>query len=97
MIKITDNKGYVYSNVNLNPGTYQGELPYKSSSITKTITINKKTTSLIANDLIKYSSENDTFNVRLVSDNIDLKDKIVKITINGVTYNKVTNGDGYIS
>ena len=36
------------------------------------------------------------FNVRLVSDNIDLKDKIVKITINGVTYNKVTNGDGYI-
>ena len=101
-VKTTNNEGYAKLNISLLAGTYtvvvsyNGELPYKSSSITKTITINKKTTSLIANDLIKYSSENDTFNVRLVSDNIDLKDKIVKITINGVTYNKVTNGDGYI-
>ena len=37
--KITDNKGYVYSNVNLNPGTYQanvvfnGDNYYSSSSI----------------------------------------------------------------
>lgn len=101
MIKITDNKGYVYSNVNLNPGTYQanvvfnGDNYYSSSSISKTLVVKEwLTTTLSANNLVKYYGDADSFNVKLTSENNVLTGKNINFNVNGVNYVKTTNNEG---
>lgn len=102
--KITDNKGYVYSNVNLNPGTYQanvvfnGDNYYSSSSISKTLVVKEwLTTTLSANNLVKYYGDADSFNVKLTSENNVLTGKNINFNVNGVNYVKTTNNEGMLS
>lgn len=50
---------------------------------------------IIANDLIKVYGSSDALNIRLKDGNNILYDYPVRITINGVTYNKIIENNGY--
>lgn len=50
---------------------------------------------IIANDLIKVYGSSDALNIRLKDGNNILYDYPIRITINGVTYNKIIENNGY--
>ena len=55
-------------------------------------------TNIIANDLTKYFHNSSTYQLTLVDSNGNpIANEIVKITINGVTYNRTTDENGLIS
>lgn len=96
----TDNGGYAYLNINLNPGTYQisytfpSSSPFQSSSGSKTITVSKQN-SVISYDNFKVNHKGESFNVNLtdVKGN-PLAGKEVKFVINGVTYTRISDDKG---
>lgn len=100
--KITNDNGKVFQNINLYSGkytvstTYLGNNYYYGSSITNTINVNRKATSLSGNDLTKYYGNPEPYKVKLVDyKNNVLTNKDVQITIHGVTYTKTTDNKGY--
>lgn len=100
--KITNDNGKVFQNINLYSGkytvstTYLGNNYYYGSSITNTINVNRKATSLSGNDLTKYYGNPEPYKVKLVDyKNNVLNNKDVQITIHGVTYTKTTDNKGY--
>lgn len=97
---VTNSEGYAFLSADFKTGTYtitclfDGDLDYLSSTITRTLTINKKTTNIIANNLVIPPQSSIMYNISLKSNNNSLKDKTVKFTVNGVTYTKTTNNNG---
>lgn len=100
---ITNSKGEAFLNDNFKAGKYtiiasfSGEADYLASSITKTLTITKRMTNIVADNLITYVGANTTFVVSLKSNGVILKDKTLKFTVDGINYNKVTNNEGIVS
>jgi uncharacterized protein YdeI (BOF family) len=76
--------------------TYSGDAKYspitKSSVVTKAPLIE-----LTGSNLNMLYTSGKYFKVRLTSDGVPLEGQTVKITINGKTYSKTTNKDGYAS
>ena len=101
-VKKTNSKGYASLSLkSLKKGTYK-IISYNKDGLTKTNTIKvyrTASTKLTSNDYTFLKSDSKTIKVRLLNSlgYAPSKGKIVKITINGKTYSKKTNADGYAS
>ena len=100
--RTTDNSGKATLNINLKEGIYtittkyDGNDYYKSSSI-NTVTVNKKSTFLKANDLTKYANENTKFQIQLCSiDGEKLANRNIVVNVNNKNYNELTDKNGYV-
>lgn len=100
-IRTTDNNGYAKLNITLFAGTYTltatytGDYHYSSSTCTLQITVNKKTTSFIGNNLIKYQGDKTPFSLTLIDNQGNkLSNKNIIFTINDIDYIKTTNNLG---
>ena len=98
----TNDKGVATVKAKLNPGTYTvnynyvGTGPYKSSSATSTIKVNKAydATFVVDNTVIYYNNK-ESFDVTvLTNNNVPVSNQKVYFTINGVTYARTTDKNG---
>ena len=99
--RTTNDDGMASITINLIPGTY--EIFYSFSTVdsidynegTNTIVVNKLFAEFIADDLAKDYYESTSFVATLVDkDGAPLANTVVSFTINGVSYNRTTNGSG---
>ena len=102
--RTTDNNGIATLNINLNEGKYQINSifdendDYKKSTLTKTITINKKTTTLAGSDVVKFYGDNTTYTVQLLDNNKKaLANTPITINVNGVDYERTTDANGKVT
>lgn len=99
--RYTDNQGIAKLNIRLQPGEYdchlyfQGDSTHdpKSKSIKVTV-YNKKFITLLAEDFTKTYGNPDPFEVTLYYQSNPLINKEVYITINGITYTRITDNKG---
>jgi hypothetical protein len=94
--RTTDSNGTAFITINLNPGEYNIVSTYNSGS--KNFTCNGKVdvlSTISGKDLTKYFRNGSQFSVSVL-DNIGnpLKNKSVRMNINGVFYDRKTNDDG---
>lgn len=61
------------------------------------IDVNKSCSEFYASDIETYTDLKNNYHVKLQSNGSGLANKQVKIILNGVTYNKITNNDGGVS
>lgn len=101
--RITNSSGYARLNINLNPGNYviyshfYGDAYYKDSDIVNNINVVLKSTTLIADNFVKYFGDSDQFTVRLIDyQGLPLSNKNISIMINGITYIKTTDNQGQV-
>ena len=104
--RVTDENGIAKLNINLNPGTYTitvrygGTNTYSNSEITKGITVTNPSDKRLETFINSESfnavyGENKALTVSLVDENGDiLVNQHVQITINGITYTKITDNNG---
>ena len=84
--------GYAKLNINLNPGSYIVTTVCGDYVNSNKITVLSK---LYANDLDMYQKDGSKFLVKLLDDNGNrLSEKNVTFNINGVFYNRITDGNG---
>ena len=102
--RYTDNQGRAKLNINLMPGEYdctvwfEGDSTHDSTSKSIKITVYKekpkKAITLLAVDFIKTYGTSDPLKVTLYHQTSPLVNKEVYITINGVTYTRITDDRG---
>jgi len=98
---VTDDNGVVSFNLNLNTGKYQttaffsGDSAYESFSSTSEVNV---LPTIKASDITKYYKGSKKY-IAAFHDSYGnpLKNTLVRITVNGKTYSKKTNGAGYAS
>ncbi|MEE0935481.1 MAG: transglutaminase domain-containing protein [Methanobrevibacter sp.] len=98
---VTDDNGVVSFNLNLNTGKYQttaffsGDSAYESFSSTSEVNV---LPTIKASDITKYYKGSKKY-IAAFHDSYGnpLKNTLVRITVNGKTYSKKTNGAGYVS
>lgn len=75
--------------------TYTGNNKYASKNANKTININE---TIISTDLVKIENAPDRFTAKFLDNEGNALSKInVEFKINGISYNKTTDADGYAS
>ena len=97
-MKITNNNGYAYLNINLKPGNYSistlfaGNSLYKSSTIINNIYV---ISTILGNNLVKSYKNDSQFEVMLFdSEGNRLKNSNATFNVNGVLYNRTTDKTG---
>lgn len=96
----SNENGIVKVPLDLNPGTYTAKIifaddEYRNQNKTVKITVLKNKTSISASKLIKYYGNGTGLSVKLLDNNKNpIRNKTVKITINGKTYSRTTNSKG---
>ena len=75
--------------------TYSGDDKYKSTKASEKISIDG--IELVADDVVKYFSGSERLVVTLLDNNKPIKSKEIKITLNGVTYTRITDDKGQAS
>ena len=97
----TSSNGVGSVNVILDSGNYTvnyafaGTNLYKASSNSSTISIRQsKDISYIASDAVIYYGNHEAFYVTVLSNNQPVVNESLYLTINGVTYSRLTNGSG---
>ena len=68
-----------------------------SDDSSQTVEINKTETKINASDVETFTDLESTFTVKLTSNGTSLPNKQVKILLNGVDYNQITDGEGKAS
>ena len=77
---------------------YDGDYNHNSSSGSSVLTVSNSTVKLIANDVEMIYHDGSRFNVTLTDlNNAPLVNETVSISINGVTYDRLTNENGSVS
>lgn len=101
-IKTTNNLGMATLDINLRAGTFLinysfiGNNYYHNSNSSAKITVLKHLTYLYGENLTKFYGDPDYYSVLLLTDNEDhIVGATVFITVNGITYEKITNSTGY--
>lgn len=101
-IKTTNNLGMATLDINLRAGTFLinysfiGNNYYHNSNSSAKITVLKHLTYLYGENLTKFYGDPDYYSVLLLNDNEDpIVGAKVFITVNGITYEKITNSTGY--
>ncbi|WP_295594159.1 hypothetical protein [uncultured Methanobrevibacter sp.] len=93
--RYTNETGHVKLNINLGPGTYIITSMYKSSMVSNKITVLPK---IIASDLIKKFANSDEFKAKIVDGTGQIVSGAnVNFNINGVFYNRTSDGNGVAS
>ena len=99
--RYTDNQGIARININLMPGVYdcnvwfEGDSTHDSTSKSIKITVyDKKHITLLAVDFTKTYGTPDPLKITLYHQTSPLVNKEVYITINGVTYTRITDNKG---
>ncbi len=96
----TDSEGIATLPINLNPGTYNvnaslSNSVYEAELITANVTVNKAVPVLSADDLVMSYKDGSNFSVTLTdADGNAIANSVVKMTINGKTYNSKTDENG---
>ena len=105
--KITDENGFVYLTINLNPGSYsvyslyEGSVNYFASELTSEIVVIKnpslKNAKIIGETNISFIGKG-RYQIQLVDDNNSpIAHENVSFKINDLIYNRLTDDDGYAS
>jgi len=99
--RTTDRQGNVSLPINLNPGTYScvitkpEETYYTAVTKTVTVTVQKATPTIQAENLTKRFRTDDAFVVYVKDiNNQPLQNEGLQLTINGITYNRLTGENG---
>ena len=99
--RTTNSQGDVSLNINLNPGTYScivtkpEETYYRQVTRTVTVTVQKATPKIEASNLTKRFRTDDAFVVYAKDiNNQPLQNEGIQLTINGITYNRLTGENG---
>ncbi|WP_406534484.1 Ig-like domain-containing protein, partial [Methanobrevibacter sp.] len=98
----TDANGSASLKINLKPGTYPisavvNDTRYQSETVNNTVTVNADGLSIVASDVNMTYKDGTAYEVQLVNSNGDavaLSGQIIKITANGIAYNKKTDANG---
>ncbi len=92
-IRTTDNGGNGKLSINLAPGNYSIVTSYKNTSVKNNIVV---LSFLEGNNLVKYYQNDSQFIFKVLnkSDGTSLANADVLLNINGVLYNRTTNGSG---
>ena len=102
----TDENGVANLPINLPLGQYDvtakfdGDSKYDSVEITNTITVNKPQMSIVAEDVNMFYKDGTSYDVQLADGEgnpVAMAGEIIKITINGKTYDRKTNSEGIAS
>ena len=99
----TDDSGVAKLTINLAPGTYDlnasfSSNQYEAETITATVTVNKATLVLSAEDLVMTVKDGSSWNVTLTDANGNaIANTYIKFTISGKTYNRKTDANGVAS
>ncbi|WP_295611989.1 Ig-like domain-containing protein [uncultured Methanobrevibacter sp.] len=94
----TDKQGQAILNLNLKEGNYTITAKYKNTITTNKLNIIKYDLEKIeSSDLIMYYKDGSKFTIRLTENNTALTNKTVQFIINGNTYKRTTNDEGYAS
>ena len=94
----SDAKGDVNYNINLEPGSYQITITNPATGEAKTQTINVVARITDNNDLAMYYGRGLSYKVRVYDDNGNIATGAeVKFNINGKTYSKISDSNGYAS
>ena len=102
----TDENGVADLPINLPLGQYDvtakfdGDSKYDSVEITNTITVNKPQMSIVAEDVNMFYKDGTSYDVQLTDGEgnpVAMAGEIIKITINGKTYDRKTNSEGIAS
>ena len=94
--RYTDSNGYASLNINLNIGSYPTRVSY--NNIVKNVNVrvtDKKVPWLSLQNLVKTYGDSDQLKVGLFYGATPLPGKTIEFTINGRTYNRVTDEEGY--
>ncbi|WP_407379562.1 Ig-like domain repeat protein [Methanobrevibacter sp.] len=90
--RTTNATGHVKLNINLDPGKYIITAEYKGCKVAHNVTVIPV---LTASDFTKKFGETGAFEAKLVDGQGNpYKEQQIKFNINGVFYNRYTNGDG---
>ena len=102
--RTTDADGYASMNINLLVGEYpvtirfNGDSYFESSNASVNVSVTPKLDAyFIVSDFTKTYGTGTPFTARLLYNNQPLTGETVVIRINGVDYNRTTDGDGYVS
>ena len=99
----TDENGVANLPINLPLGQYDvtakfdGDSKYDSVEITNKITVNKPQMSIVAEDVNMFYKDGTSYDVQLTDGEgnpVAMAGEIIKITINGKTYDRKTNSEG---
>ena len=94
----TDKQGQATITLNLKEGNYTITAKYKNTTTTNKLNIIKYDLEKIeSSDLIMYYKDGSRFTIRLTENSTALTNKTVQFTINGNTYKRTTNDEGYAS
>lgn len=100
----TDNNGNIFINLGSDIGIYEikslfnGNGVYKESEFSDTVIISGNLTYLFAFDVVKYYKNGTQFNAQLVDAlGNGLAGKDIKLSINGLTYTRTTDSNGWIT
>ena len=101
---VTDSEGKAYLDVELYPDIYtvkavfSGDDDYKKVSTSAKLFVSGDSTQLFALKLVKYYRNGTQFHARLVNDiGVGLANKTMKVTVDNVTYDCITDDDGWIT
>ena len=92
VLAISDENGTARLAINLNPGNYTIKTTFNGTTVENTVTV---LPTLIAEDLVKYCRNASQFFISLIDGEGDaVTGKNITLNINGVFYNRLTNGNG---
>ena len=78
--------------------SFAGNDKYNSLSVSDEFKITDNTVSLITDDISMHYKDGTRFKARLIGgDGNPLQNKVIKFTLQGTTYDRTTNSDGYAS
>ena len=94
----TDKQGQATITLNLKEGNYTIIAKYENTTTTNKLNIIKYDLEKIeSSDMVMYYKDGSKFTIRLTENSTALKNKTVQFTINGNTYKRITNDEGYAS
>jgi predicted outer membrane repeat protein len=94
----TDSQGQARITLNLKEGNYTITAKYKNITTTNKLNIIKyDLVKIESSDLVMYYKDGSRFTIRLTENSTALTNKTVEFTINGNTYKRTTNDEGYAS
>ena len=90
--KTTNDDGFAYLTINLNPGVYEITAYFMDLSIVRTVTV---LPTISADDLTKYFRNSSQYDVYVLDNNGNPKaNATIQYNVNGVIYNRTSNSDG---